>query len=107
MKDTHPDANVEVLCHDCTATKYPLKGRFSEETLRKAKGAKFFFKNPDRGKFKDPRGCKGENLWIQIQEVKDGKVYGTLANDPFIIRDIHHGDNIVRKVSEAMELDFE
>jgi len=107
MKNDKPVPNIEVLCGKCGKGKYPLKGRFSEATAKKAVAAKFNFKNPNHGKFDDGRGAQGENMWVKINEVKAGKVYGILNNDPFILENLKYGDKVVRKLNEVMELEFQ
>ncbi len=92
------DPNIRTYCPNHIKELYPLKGKFSIETVRAAKIAKFRFQE----------GEVVEWMWIYIHGVKDnGIVYGVLDNEPYMIQNIKFKDKINRHFSEVAELQFD
>ena len=98
MKQPHD--NITFTCKDCSDDMYPLKGKFSAETIKKAKAAKFLFGNLD------DKDSALEHMWLSDLDVSDDIVTGRLDNDPVYVKLIH-GQIISRKISEVEELLFD
>ena len=56
MKEPHD--NIIFTCKDCSDDMYPLKGKFSAETIKKARAAKFLFGNLD------DKDATLEHMWL-------------------------------------------
>ena len=95
-----PDKNIVFMCKECSDDMYPLKGKFSAETIKKASAAKFVF-----GDLKG--GDKNlEHMWLTDLVVSKDTVTGKLDNDPVYAR-LKLGQIITRKISEVEELIFD
>ena len=94
-----PDKNIVFICKDCSDDMYPLKGKFSAETVKKARAAKFVFGDLDDG------DENLEHMWLTDLDVKRKTVTGKLDNDPVYVR-LKLGQIITRKISEVEELLF-
>ena len=94
-----PDKNIVFVCKDCSDDMYPLKGKFSAETVKKARAAKFVFGDLDGG------DKNLEHMWLINLDVKRKTVTGKLDNDPVYAR-LKLGQIITRKISEVEELLF-
>ena len=96
-----PDKNIVFMCKECSDDMYPLKGKFSAETIKKASAAKFVF-----GDLKG--GDKNlEHMWLTDLNVISGDlIQGKLDNDPVYVR-LKLGQIITRKISEVEELIFD
>jgi uncharacterized protein YegJ (DUF2314 family) len=83
--------NIEMVCKDCSAKKYPRKGKFTSEEICRAKYVKKSF--------------SGEHMWVLITRVEsDGTIYGTVANTPLLADKPQFGDLVDVKPSEVEEL---
>tara|TARA_Y100001949_G_C15729744_1_gene218853 strand:+ start:129 stop:449 length:321 start_codon:yes stop_codon:yes gene_type:complete len=102
-----PDSNIRVLCDDCTDKQYPLKGKFSPETIRHALGAKFAFTNSLWDADSEQMVDVIEHMWIVNLTVKDNKITGTLDNEPHHIYNVALGDVVTRDISEVEELIYD
>ena len=43
-----PEDNITMICKDCTEDMYPMKGKFSRESIEKADFAKLLFEDNDK-----------------------------------------------------------
>ena len=98
MKEPHD--NIIFTCKDCSDDMYPLKGKFSAETVKRARAAKFLFGDPD------DKDVALEHMWLCDLDVSGGIVTGKLDNDPVYIADVILGQIVSRKISEVEELLF-
>ena len=94
------DPNTETICRGCVANKYPLKGKFSRETIKRATSAKFLFEDP-------LEEFGGEHMWLAIDHVGTKYVYGRLDNEPALLDCLKMGDKLAMPISEVEELQFE
>ena len=95
-----PDENIIFTCKDCSDSMYPLKGKFSAETIKKARAAKFEFGDLDG------EDSHIEHMWLNNLDVSGDMVTGKLDNDPVYVKLIH-GQIITRKISDVEELLFD
>ena len=97
-KMIEPDDNIMYTCKDCSDEIYPLKGKFSAETVKSAIAAKFLFS--EAGNEYD------EHMWLTDISVSDDTVTGKLDNDPVHIKMVV-GEIVTRKLSDVEELLFD
>lgn len=95
-----PDKNIVFMCKDCSDDMYPLKGKFSAKTIKKARAAKFVFGDL-KGEDKNL-----EHMWLTDLDISGDNVTGKLDNDPVYVR-LKLGQIITRKISEVEELIFD
>ena len=95
-----PDENIVFTCKDCSDEMYPLKGKFSSETVKKARAAKFVFGDLDG------EDSHLEHMWLCDLDVSGDTVTGRLDNDPVYVKLIV-GQIITIKISEVEELLFD
>ena len=79
---------------------YPLKGKFSAETIKKARAAKFLFGDLD------DKDAALEHMWLCDLDVSGDIVTGKLDNDPVYVDNVILGQIISFRISEVEELLF-
>ena len=99
MKEPHD--NIIFTCKDCSDEIYPLKGKFSAETVKKAKAAKFLFGN------KNDKDAALEHMWLCDLDVSGDIVTGKLDNDPVYVDNVILGQIVSFRISEVEELLFD
>ena len=70
-----------------------MPARWRRTHLRRGVYAKLIFRfrpRPVEG-WGEP---EGERMWVKVTERRDGRYVGTLANDPFVLTELQHGDTI-------------
>ena len=100
IKMKEPHDNIIFTCKECSDEIYPLKGKFSAETVKKARAAKFLFGDLD------DEDATLEHMWLNDLDVSGDMVTGKLDNDPVYVKMIL-GQIVTRKVSEVEELLFD
>ena len=66
--------NITMICKDCTEDMYPMKGKFSRESIEKADFAKLLFEDndkPDRKREDNLIGDMNEQSWDLSDRVND------------------------------------
>jgi len=69
-----PEDNITMICKDCTEDMYPMKGKFSRESIEKADFAKLLFEDndkPDRKREDNLIGDMNEQSWDLSDRVND------------------------------------
>ena len=101
IKMKEPHDNIIFTCKDCSDDMYPLKGKFSAETIKKARAAKFLFGNLD------DKDAALEHMWLCDLDVSGDIVTGKLDNDPVYVDNVILGQVVSRKISDVEELLFD
>jgi hypothetical protein len=52
-------------------------------------------------------GLNGERMWVEITEIEKDQYYGTLANDPYYIPDLKHGEPISFRQENIIDTEYE
>ena len=101
IKMKEPHDNIIFTCKDCSDDMYPLKGKFSAETIKKARAAKFLFGDLD------DKDAALEHMWLCDLDVSGDIVTGKLDNDPVYVDNVILGQVVSRKISDVEELLFD